>query len=123
MSLENIVIYAFLSLGMAFNTLGIIGLLRFPDVYTRLHATTKCTTLGSIFGCMAVILYGILQHLAAESAMEQSEYLTLWVHALIALVCLLVTNPAGAHAIARAAHRIGIKPWGAVVDKLAEEGR
>ncbi|MCK4433787.1 MAG: monovalent cation/H(+) antiporter subunit G, partial [Methanomicrobia archaeon] len=41
------VIYIFLAIGVFFNGLGSFGLIRFPDVYTRLHAATKCTTFGS----------------------------------------------------------------------------
>ena len=41
-----IVLYILLGIGVIFNGLGSIGLLRFPDIYTRLHATTKNTTFG-----------------------------------------------------------------------------
>ena len=40
---------------------------------------------------------------------------------LVALIALLVTNPTGSHAIARAAYRSGTKPVGAVVDKLEDQ--
>jgi len=53
------IIYIFLGIGVAFNMLGSLGLIRFPDVYTRLHAGTKCTTFGSIFICFAIIAYGL----------------------------------------------------------------
>ncbi len=43
------ILYIFLGIGIFFNCLGSVGLLRFPDVYTRLHAATKATTFGSIF--------------------------------------------------------------------------
>jgi len=43
------VLYIFLGIGVFFNCLGSVGLLRFPDVYTRLHAATKATTFGSIY--------------------------------------------------------------------------
>jgi len=38
----------------------------------------------------------------------------------VALVCLIITNPTGAHAIARAAHRSGVMPKQAVIDELKE---
>jgi len=41
-------------------------------------------------------------------------------HTIIALACLIITNPTGAHAIARAAYRSGVKPKHAVVDDLKE---
>lgn len=102
-------------IGMFFNTLGIIGLFRFPDVYTRLHAATKCTTFGTIFIAISVIVYGLSMKFKGYAAFGDMS-----LHAFFALAALLMTNPTGAHAIARAAHKSGVKPI-AVVDKLEEE--
>lgn len=110
------VIYVFLAIGLFFNLLASLGLLRFPDVYTRLHAGTKCTTFGAIFLAGAVIIYGAWRYYDGHSAM-----LNLSIHAFIALVAILLTNPTGAHAIARAAHRSGVMPTQAVVDDLMPE--
>lgn len=112
----DLVIYVLLGLGLVFNGLGVIGLLRFPDVYTRLHAATKCTTMGSMLTVSAVIIYT----LSLFYLRDDMQYLVLSVHALIAIACLLITNPTGAHAIARAAHRSGIMPERAVCDHLSE---
>ncbi len=109
------IIYLFLVIGLLFNFLGCIGLLRFPDVYTRLHAATKCTTFGSIFTSLAVILYGLVWWYDGAGA-----YSALTLHTIVALLALIITNPTGAHAIARAAHRSGVMPARAVVDKLQE---
>jgi len=109
-------IWIFIGIGLSFNALGVIGLLRFPDVYTRLHAATKATTFGSIFTSLAVVTYGFTQLYLTAS----SSNLTLALHTIIAIACLLLTNPVGAHAIARAAHRSGVMPEKAVVDKLVE---
>lgn len=111
----NALISAFLAIGAAFNALGAVALLRFPDVYTRIHGATKCTTFGSIFSILAVAVYGIVQGGGAGGTMA--------VRAFLALVFLLLTNPTGSHALARAAHRSGIKPFRAVVDRLEEAGR
>lgn len=108
-------LYIFLGIGLIFNCLGSIGLLRFPDVYTRLHAATKCTTFGSIFTSLAVIVYGFALWCKGNTA-----YGILSLHTIVALAALVITNPAGAHAIARAAHRSGVKPKHAVVDRLEE---
>jgi len=112
----EIIIYACLAIGVIFNTLGVIGLLRFPDLYTRMHATTKATTFGSIFTSLAVIVYG----LSMFFSQTDSQYLTLAIHAFLAAACLAFTNAVSAHAIARAAHKSGIKPMLAVVDRLEE---
>jgi multicomponent Na+:H+ antiporter subunit G len=107
------IIYLFLALGVFFNILAGIGLLRFPDVYTRLHAGTKCTTFGSIFICGSVILMGLKMWYQGST-----DGSVLAIHTAGALVAILLTNPTGAHALARAAHRSGVKPYGAVVDDL-----
>ncbi len=111
--LVGIIVYIFLAIGVFFNLLAGLGLLRFPDVYTRLHAGTKCTTFGSIFICGSVILIGLRMWWTGNS---DGSILT--IHTVIALLAIMLTNPTGAHAIARAAHRSGIKPVGAVIDEL-----
>lgn len=112
--LIDIIVYILLALGVFFNLLAGIGLLRFPDVYTRLHAGTKCTTFGSIFICGSVILIGLRMWWFGDA-----DGSVLAIHTAGALIAILLTNPTGAHAIARAAHRSGVKPVGAVIDDLA----
>lgn len=111
-----ILIIILLLISLLFNALGTIGLHRFPDVYTRLHAATKCTTFGTIFMTFTVIAYGIREYAITEEA----KFLNMAIHTFLALIALLVTNPTGAHAIARAAHRMGLKPAEAVKDELEE---
>lgn len=113
----EIIMYIFLALGVFFNLLAGVGLLRFPDVYTRLHAGTKCTTFGSIFICGSVILLG----LKAWIFDANTDGASLALHTGVALAAILLTNPTGAHAIARAAHRSGVKPVGAVIDELEKK--
>jgi len=110
----NTVSYVFIGIGLFFNFVGAFGLHRFPDMYTRLHAATKCTTFGSIFLILAVVIQaaGIW---AIEGNLSQS---VMCIHSVLALVALLVTNATGAHAIARAAYRSGEKPAKTVVDDL-----
>lgn len=112
-------IWAALVIGMTFNALGVIGILRFPDVFTRLHADTKCTTFGSIFTSLAVVLYA-LGHYRQN---PDGQYLTLALHTILAVVVLCFTNATSAHAIARAAHKRGHKPAQAVCDRLQEDSQ
>jgi len=109
----DVLIIIYFIIGVFFNFLGSVGLLRFPDVYTRLHAGTKCTTFGSIFLCLSVIFMGLKIWWDGDSNGSVLAF-----HTGAALVAILLTNPTGAHAIARAAHRSGVKPFGAVVDDL-----
>lgn len=111
----NILVYLFLAIGLLFNGLAAVGLHRFPDVYTRLHAGTKCTTFGSIFIILAVVIYSITE--------GGTSKLILALHSLVALVALLLSNPTGAHAISRGAHRSGYKPFKSIVDKIEEVKR
>jgi multicomponent Na+:H+ antiporter subunit G len=113
----TVLIVLFLVVGILFNVLGTVALYRFPDVFTRLHGTTKCTTFGSIFTSSAVILYGLQKVFSTGDG----RFITLMVHVAIAVLALLITNPTGAHAIARAAHRSGVLPKMAVIDRLAED--
>ena len=117
MAALNIVSYIFIGIGLFFNLVGSVGLHRLPDMYTRLHAATKCTTFGSIFIILAVIIQcaGIW---AVEGDSSQSVMI---IHVVLALVALVVTNATGAHGMARAAHRSGEKPARAVADDLEKK--
>ncbi|MFH0878864.1 MAG: monovalent cation/H(+) antiporter subunit G [Lentisphaerota bacterium] len=115
----NVFIAISLLIGLLFNTLGVVGILRFPDVYTRLHADTKATTFGSIFTSLAVILYGAGRYFDTLDG----QYAALMLHTFIAVVVLAITNATGSHAIARAAHRRGHKPNPGVVDRMTEAGK
>ena len=110
-------IWIALVIGMTFNALGVIGILRFPDVYTRLHADTKCTTFGSIFTSLAVVLFAAGEYLKDPDG----QYIALALHTILAVVVLCFTNATSAHAIARAAHKRGHKPVQAVCDRLQED--
>jgi len=98
----------FISLGLAFDVFGCLGLVRLPDVYNRLQAATKCVTLGT-----CSILFGMFLMVGLTPQ---------GMKALLCMVFLVLTSPVAAHAIARGAHRSGVKLWaGSVVDKYAED--
>ncbi len=114
----DILMAAALFVGLAFNTLGVFGILRFPDVYTRLHADTKATTFGSLFTSLAVLMWLLRQWVGADfdGALLQQA-----IHTVVAVVVLAVTNATGGHAIARAVWHLGIRPARAVCDALAAD--
>lgn len=98
----------FLVIGIAFDVVGCIGLVRLPDVYNRLQAATKCVTLGTSMILLSVVMYTGLNSIGVK--------------ALLCIWFVLITSPTGAHAIARAAHRSGIRLWkDSVMDKYAED--
>jgi len=113
---SDCIIYIFLGIGVFFNALAGVGLLRFPDVYTRLHAGTKCTTFGSIFIIGSVIIIGLKMWWGHDTNGS-----VLAIHSAFALIAILLTNPVGAHAIARAAHKSGVMPAQAVIDELKDK--
>jgi len=96
-------------IGLGFDIFGCIGLIRLPDVYNRLQATTKCVTLGT-----CSILFGafILKGFCATGA-----------KAILTIIFILLTSPVAAHALARGAHKSGVRLWPkSVVDKYEEDG-
>lgn len=105
----EMLIYALLAIGIAFNAIGVLALHRFIDPYTRLHGSTLCTTFGSIFIVLAVVVYSIT-----------ASSLQIALHAIFALVFLMITNATSSHAIARAAYKAGIKPKRLVIDSLSK---
>ncbi|WFN34920.1 monovalent cation/H(+) antiporter subunit G [Methanogenium sp. S4BF] len=112
----DILVFICLGIGLFVSGLGVVGILRFPDVYTRLHAETKMTTLGAIFICLAVII----TEAGAYLATGDMQYAVFVLHTVLALAALAFTNALGAHAIGRAAYRSGIRPDPSVVDRMKE---
>ncbi|HMA99938.1 MAG TPA: monovalent cation/H(+) antiporter subunit G [Spirochaetota bacterium] len=82
--------------GVAFLFLGCLGIIRLPDVYNRVQAGTKCTTMGA---CFTIIGVGIMQPG------------WFW-KTLIIAVFILISNPVSSHALGRAAYKSGIPLWG-----------
>ncbi len=104
----EVIAYWFIIVGICFDILGCIGLVRLPDVYNRLQASTKCVTLGT-----CGIMFGVF---LLEGFNEGG------VKALLVIIFLLLTAPTSAHALARAAHRSGIKLWDkSAVDHYGED--
>jgi multicomponent Na+:H+ antiporter subunit G len=100
--------FILLIVGIFFDIVGCIGLVRLPDIYNRLQAATKCVTLGTCMILLSVLFYTGFTSIGAK--------------ALLCIWFILITSPTGAHAIARAAHRSGIRLWeGSVLDKYAED--
>ena len=86
--------YFFVTIGALFLLLGSFGILRMPDVYSRLQAGTKASTLGSLGMLLGV---GFL---------EPSWFFKI----IIIMLFVLLSNPISSHSIARGSCRSGIKP-------------
>lgn len=88
-----------LVLGAAFCVIGGIGLLRLPDVYSRVHAASIIDTLGA-----SLILIGL---------MFEPAHWTTHVKLVGILFILFVTSSTASHALMQAANSSGVKPWSA----------
>jgi len=89
--------WAVLMAGCFFGITGGIGLLRFPDFYTRMHAVGITDTL-----CAALILLGL---------MLQAGWGLVLIKLFLILALLLLTSPTATHALARAAVHSRLQPW------------
>ena len=108
--MSEIIAYTFIIVGLAFDIFGCIGLIRLPDVYNRLQATTKCVTFGTWIIILGVILL--------------KGFSTTGIKAFLCLIFLILTSPAAAHALAKGAHISGVKQWEkSVCDKYEEDRR
>ncbi|RPI92921.1 MAG: Na+/H+ antiporter subunit G [Chloroflexi bacterium] len=96
--------------GLFFNLAGVVGILRMPDLFCRLHSSSKNTTLGS-----ALIIVGL-----ALREFELGE-VPAGLKVLLIGSFILVITPIGSHALARAAYKAGTPLWeGSVVDHYAD---
>lgn len=95
-SLVEIVSGIALGLGALLLISGAVGLLRFPDFYTRMHAAGVTDTLATVLTILGLML------------------LAGWNLALIKLALIIVfvlfTSPTAAHALAKAAQHGGLEP-------------
>lgn len=80
-------------IGSAFFFLGSLGLLRLPDIFNRLQAGTKATTMGIIFAVLGTGVY----------------YPEHMLKALLIVIFVLITNPVSSSTLARSAFRNRVK--------------
>lgn len=94
-----------LLLGTVFMLLGAIGMVRMPDVLTRMHSSTKSSTLG-----VGLIMLGVALHFGEFA---------IGVRAIAIIVFMFSTAPVAAHMIARAAYLSGVPLWeGTLSDEM-----
>lgn len=92
-------------IGLFFSLSGAVGILRMPDVYTRIQCSSKTITMGAL--PMLTALTVAMGPLTAYGG-----------RALFVAFLLLVLNPAASHALARAAYKTGVPMWsGSVADE------
>lgn len=82
--------------GATFGLLAAVGVLRLPDLYTRMHAASKAGAVGAGLVLLAM-------------AVESGEGSVI-IRALLGIVFLILTTPVSAHLLAKAAYRAGYRP-------------
>lgn len=96
-----------LCLGAAFMLLGAVGIFRFPDLYSRLQASTKAATLG-----VSLMILALAVHFGEFG---------ITVSALLVIAFFFLTAPVAAHVIGRAAYFTGVPLWGGpITDELRD---
>ncbi len=86
--IKEAVMIVFIIGGLFFFTVGTVGILRLPDMYTRAHSAAKCDTLGAVLILIGIIIY------------NGESYASLKL--LLIIIFLWVTNPTATHLIAKA---------------------
>lgn len=101
-------VIALAAIGIFFSLTGAIGILRMPDVYTRIQCSSKTITMGAL-------------PLLAALVVGEGPLTTYGSRALIIAALLLLVNPIASHALARAAYKTRVPMWrGSLVDQPGE---
>lgn len=95
----NIIIIFLLLAGTFFIFSSALGIIRFPGVFTRLHAATKAPTLGIISILLATFLFLYGSHQLVSGKL------------LLAILFIFLSSPVAGHMLSRAAHKSGVKPY------------
>lgn len=89
--------------GLFFFAVGVLGILRFPDFYTRLHAAGKCDSLAAVLVVLGIALFNLQEFSGAN--------LLVSIKIMFVAVFVFVASPTATHAITEAALVIGVEPW------------
>lgn len=108
--MKDIIAAVLMLAGTGFMTVAAIGLIRLPDLYTRMHAITKAGTLG-----IGLLLVGVAVHMGD---------LSFTTRAIAVILFVLLTAPVSAHMIGRAGYLGGVSMWrGTVFDQWGDTFR
>jgi multicomponent Na+:H+ antiporter subunit G len=99
----NIIVIVLLIIGLVFFTGGAVGILRFPDFYSRLHPAGKMDTMGSLFMLVALALFN-LHHFTLATLLTSLKL-------IVIVVFVFLSSPTAIHGIVDAGVRAGLKPW------------
>ncbi len=98
-----IVAVIFIVLGLLFFTGGSIGILRFPDFFSRLHPAGKLDTMGLLMTMTGMAIYTV-QDFSLAAILTALKI-------MLIVVFIFITSPTATHAILDAGVRAGLGPW------------
>jgi multicomponent Na+:H+ antiporter subunit G len=105
--MNEVVAVSFAAMGAVFTLLAAVGIVRMPDLFTRMQTATKATTLG-----VACVMLAAAVHFGDLGTV---------VRAVLIIGFLFFTAPVAAHAVGRAAYFDGVPLWhGSEIDELRE---
>jgi multicomponent Na+:H+ antiporter subunit G len=99
----DIIVCVLLFAGLFFLTGGAVGILRFPDFYSRLHPAGKLDTLGTLLALMALALFN-LHHFSLGALLTSLKI-------MLIIIFVFLASPTATHAIVDAGVRAGLAPW------------
>ena len=99
----NIIVTAMLICGLVFFAGGAVGIIRFPDFYSRLHPASKLDTAGLATTMGALAFY-------SASTFSLPSLITA-LKIILIFVFVFITSPTATHAIVDAGVRAGLTPW------------
>ena len=99
----DVVTVILIVIGLVFFLGTALGVLRFPDYYTRVHAAGKGDTLSSMVIVLALAIYNLHD-------LSMSNFLVSLKIGMI-IIFIFITSPTTAHALIEAGYLHGVKPW------------
>ena len=96
----RIAIDALIVIGLFFALAGTKGILKMPDTFCRMQASTCISTLGALCLLLGALLYAIVIMGSVGTAVK----------IVVIAAMIFITNPIGAHAIAKGAYKAGVRP-------------
>lgn len=99
----NIIVIVLLICGLVFFLGGAVGIIRFPDFYSRLHPAGKLDTAGLLLSMSAMALY-VVQDFSVQTLLTGIKI-------MLVVVFVFITSPTATHAIIDAGFSAGLQPW------------
>jgi len=93
----------FILAGLFFFLVGVVGILRFPDFYSRLHSAGKADSLAAVLVIIGVALYNLQDPSLANILVS--------LKIILIAVFIYVASPTATHALTKGALVVGVEPW------------